>query len=452
MLIIALAVAFAIAPSAQAQISLTTAVDLALRGNPRVLGAKDDVVKAQAQISQAHDAYVPSITAGAGLGQAYGYLPNPPTLFEVTGGALVYNASQHFYVRSAIAGLRAAQLALEDVREAVAQDTALAFIALDHDLEREQAIAQQTEYASALVTIVQERVDGGQDTQIDLKQAQLTAAQLRQAMLHTQDDTATDRDHLARLIGLPSTSLKTDSQFPTTPIPVDATQDASPGSYVNSAVASAFANAEAKRQQAAGDSHFRLWPQVNLVTQYNRYATFTNSFVTLQKIDSINGKTILTANEGAFGVQISVSVFDKSRRAKARQSAAEASRSYHDAQNAQIDALDGQSRLRHSIAEIQAQADVATLQQQLAQLQLDAMHVQLQSGNGNPDTPQMTPKDEQKARIAERDKFLSVIDATFQLRQNEIELLRQNGELESWLKSVVSASPNNLTPTPAPHP
>src|ERR1035438_4032635 len=133
--IFALALAMVVTPAlpARAQISLTTAVDLALHSNPRVQGAQADVAKARAQLSEMHDVYVPAITAGAGLGQAYGYLPSPPTLFTVNAGSVVFSASQGFYIRSARAGLNAAQLALEDVRETVALDTALAFIAVGHD-------------------------------------------------------------------------------------------------------------------------------------------------------------------------------------------------------------------------------------------------------------------------------------------------------------------------------
>ena len=169
---------------ARAQVSLNTAVDLALRSSPKVKSAQDEVDKARAQISEAHDVYVPSITAGAGLGQSYGYSNYPPTLFTVNAGSLVYNSAQGSYIRSANAGFHAAQLALEDVREGVAQDAALAFIALDHDLQREQAIGQQNGFAASLVDIEQRRVDAGQDTQIDLTQARLTAAQLRLAALH----------------------------------------------------------------------------------------------------------------------------------------------------------------------------------------------------------------------------------------------------------------------------
>ena len=136
-----LCISLTLALSADAQLSLSTAVDLALRGNPRVQGAEADVAKARAQLAEAHDAYVPSINAGAAVGESYGYSPYPPTLFTVSGGSLVFSASQFYYIRAARVGLDAAELALDDMREAVAEDTALAFAALDHDQQREPVSA-----------------------------------------------------------------------------------------------------------------------------------------------------------------------------------------------------------------------------------------------------------------------------------------------------------------------
>jgi len=449
---LSLAVSLTLAPCAHAQLSLTTAVDLALGSNPRVQGAQADVAKARAQLSEARDAYVPTINAGAGIGQSYGYSPYPPTLFTVNGGSLVLSASQFDYIRAARAGLDAAQLALDDMRETVAEDTALAVAALNHDQLHEQAVGQQSGFASALVSIVQSRFDAGQDTAIELTQAKLTAAQLRLAALRDEDETAVDREHLARLIGLPPAALSVNSDFPASPAALETTVDTMVHGYANSAVASAFANANSKQRQARGDARFRFRPQVNFFAQYNYYATFSDSFAQLQKIYQANtGQTTLSASEGAFGVQITLPIMDRARAAKARESAADAAHAFHDAQNAQITALDGQSRLRRSITELQLQAEVAGLEQGLAQQQLDALQQQLQSGN--PNGPQMTPKDEQNARIAEREKYLGVVDAGYQLRQAEIHLMRQTGELLSWLKSAASATaPSALPPTPSPQP
>jgi outer membrane protein TolC len=431
-------------------------VDLALHSNPRVQGAQADVAKARAQLSEMHDVYVPAINAGAGIGQAYGYLPSPPTLFTVNAGSVVYNAAQTFYTRSARAGLNAAQLALEDVRETVALDTALAFVAVGHDQQREQVYRQEAGFADTLVTIVQERVDAGQDTQIGLTQARLTAAQSRLSTLRAEDDTANDREHLARLMGIPADALRVDDSFPETPVPLDAPSAPTQG-YANPAVASLFASAQAKQQQAKGDARFRFWPQINSVIQYNRYATFTNSFKTLENLNNQNTGAHIGADEAAFGVQISMPFFDAARSARARETASEAAKALHDAQNAQIDALDGQTRARHTIAELQEQAQVAAFEQQLAQQQLDVLLVQLQSGTADPNSPPMTPKDEQKARIDEREKYLGVIDAGFQWRQAEIQLLRQTGKLLDWLNSAATARPatgtslqNGLPSSPSP--
>jgi outer membrane protein TolC len=440
------ALCVAAASPAIAQISISTAVDLALASSPRVKSAQDDVRRAAAQIDEAHDAYIPSINAGAAFGQSYGYSPNPPTLFTVTASSLAFNASQVYYGHSARAGFTAATLTLRDVRQFVAQDAALAFLALDHDQQREQAIRQQSSHAASLVTIVQQRFDAGQDTRIDLKQAQITAAQLRLAILSAEDATSSDRDHLARLIALPAASLQVDSAFPDA---LPQAEDASASNihgYANAAVAAAFATAEARQQQARGDATFRYLPQINFFAQYNRYATFTNSFKTLQDLNNAssannpNGSHI-GADEAAFGVQIVFPFLDKVRSAKARESQADAAHALHDAQFAQLEALDGQERLRHSIAELEAQRDLATLRQQYAQLQLDAIHVRLQTGSGNTDTQPMSPKDEQKAQIDEREQYLSFIDSTYQLRQTEVQLLRQTGGLLPWIKSTTRTVP-----------
>jgi outer membrane protein TolC len=450
--VIAAAVALSFVSSAPAQMSMTSAVDVAVRSHPKVRSAEATVQRAEAALKETHDVFIPAVTAGAGLGQAYGYSTNPPTLFSFSAGSLVYSSSQSSYIRSARAGLQSAQFALQDARETVAQDTALAVLAFQHDQQREVVIRQEADYATALVNIVQERLNAGQDTQISLTQARLTAAQFRVALLRAQDDTANDRAKLARMLGVPEAGLAIDSSLPDKPLPDDFAPVGA-GNYPSVAIASAFANADAKQQQARGDATFRYRPQVNLVGQYNRYATFSNSFKQLQQtyVNKATGQTLLTANEWLVGVQISVPLFDKYRADKARESAADALRTLHDAENSENEAIDGQNRARRAIAELQAQAEVAGLQQQLSQQQLEVVRLQLQSGTGNPDAPQMTPKDEQNARIGEREKYLALVDANYQLHEAQVQLLRQMGQLLSWLRPTggVQASPATQSGLPS---
>ena len=429
----------ALTPLAHAQVSLPSAVDLALRHSPRVKMAEADVQKSRAALAETKDVFIPSLSAGAGLGQSYGYSPNPPTLFYATGQSIIYGASQLPYIHSARAGYNAARRSFDDVREAVAEDVALTYSELLKDKQREDALSQQTADSNRLIAIVEDRVHAGRDPHIDLTQVKLNAAQLHITLLHAQDDTLNDLKHLADLIGEPADIVHIADSFPPEPLPQQAIKP-DPG-YANGAVAAAFLTAQAKQQQAIGDSKYLYRPSVSLFLQYNRYATFTNSFHTLEGIDG----TAIGANQYAFGFQFNLPIYDRARRDRNRESIAEASRSLHEAELAEVNALDGQSRLRHNLEELTAQTQAATLSQQLAQEQLDIIELQLKAPVGG--APILTPREEQNARITERERYLNVVDANFQLRQAQISLMRQTGQLLEWLTTA-----GLMVPPPPPVP
>jgi len=126
------------------------------------------------------------------------------------------------------------------------------------------------------------------------------------------------------------------------------------------------------------------------------------------------------------------------RRAKARQSAAEAVRLEHEASYDRDQVSEGRLKLQHSSAELAARADLASLDRDLAQQQLEVILVQAASGSST--GPLITPKDEESARIQERQRYVEMLDADFQLRQTKIQLLRQTGELDGWLNSAAAGS------------
>jgi outer membrane protein TolC len=348
-----------------------------------------------------------------------------PSIFSFQSQALVLNFSQHDYIRAARSGLISANLALADARQTVAEDTALTYLAVDRDLQRESAYKEQAAYARRLVTIVQDRLDSGQDTALDLTSAKLTLAQINLASLRAEDDTESDQDHLARLTGLRDMSVLDDS-IPAFP-PLNS-NIALPSVDGNPAIAAAYANAAAKRETAFGDARYVLRPQVYFAAQYNRYTSYNNYDLYYKNFQH---------NNAGIGVQITLPLFDRAHQAKAQESAADAVRAEREADQLRDQFTEGRSKTQHAIRELTARAEVALLDQQLAQQQLDVILVQLKAGSGSSNAPVMTPKEEQTSRIGERDKFLTLIDAKYQMRQAEINLLRQTGELESWLKSSV---------------
>jgi outer membrane protein TolC len=425
------AFASAAAP-AYAQISFTTAIDLALKSNPKVLMAKADVDKALASVQQLRDAYIPAIVGGSGLGPpSYGFPLGQPSIFNINALSLVFSYSQRDYLRAAQAALDAANFTLKDIREGVVEDTAITYLALDRDMQRQAALQEQQAFADRLVGIVQERLDAGQDTPIDLTTSRLTAAQIRLARLRAEDETTADQAHLARLIGLPAQALGTTSgSVPVLPAPIanvtTTTLTTSP------AVDSAYAIARSKRETAFGEARYLWRPQITFNGQYSRFAKFNNLQDYYFRFQQ---------NNAAVGVQITVPLYDVAHRAREREAAADAAHAEHEADIIRDQFFDSRLRARHTALELTTRAEIASLDQQLAQQQLEVLLVQLKAGSGNLSGPQMSPKDEQISRIAEREKFVAVLNANFEAHQAQIALLRATGELEDWIATSMHAQP-----------
>jgi outer membrane protein TolC len=425
---------------ASAQISFTSAIDLALRSNPKVLLAQSDVDKARAQLAESRDVYIPSVMGGSGLGYSYGFPLGQPTVFSLTSQSLLFNYSQHDYIRAARAGLEAANFVLKDARQQVEEDAALTYLSLDQSQQRKAAIAEEYSSVTTLISIVQARLDAGQDTPMELLRARRTSAQIRLLQIQLDDEIDSYADHLARLTGLPPTQLSTVSSS----IPSMASQSSSTADLPESPlVLAAMANARAKQHQAFGDSRYLWRPQVAFVAQYSRFSNFNNYTEFYPTFNNYNA--------AAIGVQIQLPMLDRVHQDKARESLADSRHATQDAISVRNQVLESRLKLRHATSELSARAELASIDREIAQNQLDVLTLQLKSATGGT-SPQMTPKDEQNARIQERQKFIDLLDANFQLHQAQINLLRQNGQLEDWLKLAAQSSSETQLITSPPTP
>jgi outer membrane protein TolC len=416
---------------AAAQLSFTTVIDLALRNSPQVKMAEADAAKALATLQQTRDVYIPAVVGGSALGASWSVPLSVPTVFSFTASSLVFSDSQHDYIRSARAGLTAANLALKNVREQVAEDAAITYISYDQAQQCQVAIAEEYGAAAKLVAIVQERLDAGQDTRMELLKSKRAVAQVRLQQLQMDDQAATLRDHLARITGISMDNVRTvpESIPPTTQF----STMASPSSYPDTpGVEAAFASAHAKREQAFGDARYSWRPQMEFAAQYAYISPFNNVET---YYGPRNTNQPFNYNAVGIGVQIQLPVFDAGRRAKARASSADATHAEQEATYLRGQQFEGRLKLQHAATELAAQGDLAAVDQQIAQEDLDTTRIQLQMGTAGGGPP-MTPKEEQNARITERQRYLDLLDAKVKLMQTQINLLRQTGELEQWLKAV----------------
>jgi outer membrane protein TolC len=416
----------------QAQVSLATVVDLAQRNSSAVKLADADVQKALAELGQARDAFVPSLSVGSGLPAfpEVGFTGSLPTIWDGAVQSMVFSMPQIRYIQAAREGLRAAQLALKEAREQVALDASTAYIEIDTVNCEMSAALQQEQDAARLVAIEQQRAEGGVDPLSEMLQARLTAAQLKLKRLHLETRSATLAKQLAVLTGMPLGSITPDhSSIPEIPaVSADTIPLSTP------AIDSAMAMARSRERAAKGDAdHMGLLPELGFGALYNRNTTVLNSVNSYYKQP-------LPANNFSTGFSIRIPLFDAGLHAKARESAAEALRAKVEAEQARNQNDIQIAQLTASLRELDALADVASLKQQIADAQLKTVLTQLDVGNGassGPNAqPQTTPKSEQLARIDERQKYEDALDASLDLAKARLSLLRALGHMDDWLHEL----------------
>ena len=415
---------------APAQVSLTTVVEMAQQNSSAVKLAVADLQKAQAALDQTEDAYIPNFVIGSQIGYSHGFPTGQPSVGSATMQSLVLSFSQRQYTKAARAGVEAANLSLKDAKEQVALDASTAYIEMDTVSSELEAVSEQEQNAARLVAIEEQRAEAGIDPLSSLLQAKLTAAQLKLDRLHLETRSATLATQLAVLTGLPVGSITPDhASIPDIPA---ISADEAPRPVLS--IESANALARSKLLEAKGADLAWRRPSIGFGAVYNYDSNELNSYSTYYKN--------FTPNNVSFGLQISVPFFDFAIRAKAKVSAAEALRAKVEAEQAEQQNDIQISELTASLRELDAQAEVASLKQQIAEEQLKSVAAQLEVGNGatgNPGAPpQLSPTAEQQARIEERQKYLDALDAGFDLSKARLDLLRALGHMQDWLNELHS--------------
>ena len=424
----------ACAAGASAQISLGSAVDLALKNDPKVRMSEAAVAKAQAALEETHDVYIPTLSANGGYGQGVGVPTSLPTVLTLSSQSLVFNFSQHDNIRAAASGLTSAKLALKDMREQVEEDVVVTYLNLDSDTRALATMAQEHGDATRLVAIVQDRLNAGQDDRMSLLKAQRTATQIELNELNLQDEIAALSDHLSRMMGLRDDRLTAISSsippLPSVQVAADSGDESdSPG------VRAAVSSARSKQELSFGVNRYILRPQMSFGVNYSRIDTGQDDYTTYYP-----GFYNKSQNAVSVYIGVTIPIYDRRHQDEANEAKAEASRAYFESESQREQFLEGRKKLRRSAAELEKRSSLAEIDQDISQEQLKAVLAQLSADSGSSSGQQMTPEDEQNARLKAGQQTVEVLNAQFQLSQAKVSLLRQTGQLENWLKSAAAST------------
>jgi outer membrane protein TolC len=279
-----------------------------------------------------------------------------------------------------------------------------------------KAVEEQAEQAQRAQYITQQRVNEGLDSRIELTRASLNLARTRMRLAEGQAAIDTLRQHLSQLTGIPMPAIEVDaSSIP--PIPeINAEDDAVAKALANSAaVKMADEHAKGKGQQAKGE-HRGLLPTIDFAAQYALLSKFNNYEEFYNRFERHNATV---------GVVIRFPFLNQVQKAHAEAADAETMRAQAEAQATRNQVASDTLKLQRSIEQLAAARDVAKLEWELAQGDLEAVTAKLDTGTA-------TLRDQEAARIEVNDKYATYLDTAFQYDKARLQLMGATGELRSW--------------------
>ncbi|HWE84923.1 MAG TPA: TolC family protein [Terracidiphilus sp.] len=413
-------------PACGAQVAFRDAIRRAVENSPRVKAAESDVKKAQAGVAAVRDMYIPSVVMGGGVGDAYGITLTVPTIFTVSAQSLVFSLQQRAYIRGAKSDLEAARLALEEVKQQVEEDAAITYLSVDTAEETKAALDEQYEYAEKLAAIMQDRLHANLESELAVLQYRRGELQITLARMDAADQVEDLRGHLAQLTGIAADGLKIAPETIPAISAASVPETVGEGGFMETpGIRAAAASDRAKADRARGDAEYTWRPQVSFAATYGRVSPIEN----VSQYYNLNG----IYNTASFGFTVQFPLLDRVRKAAADESRLDAKLAEMDLEVLRSDERAGRHKLSRSLPELTTKAELADLNYEIAQKQVESAEAEAQHATGE---PPVTPKETINAHIEERQKYMEVLSAKLEARKAQITYLRMTNQLDGWLGTL----------------
>jgi len=414
LLLLLLSTFFLTGPRAAAEpLTLKRAVQLALTHSTAMAQASADEQRIFASYSEARNQYVPQVVMGAGLGASWGFPLSlegaAPSIFNVNAQSALINPALREFVHAAREEIGAGRLQTKDQRQQVTEELVITYVELVKWEEMLPKLIQTYADAQKTQAMIKQRLEAGVDSQAEEQKAQLTAARDRLRTLQARGAIDVLREQLGKLTGV------TGSSFETVPESVPALPEIKQDEDLRSKAADsslalqvAELRARAQAFRAKGE-HRSLWPSVDFAAQYAVLARYNNYDEFYRKFER---------NNATVGVALRFPFLNFSQRAHAQAADADTIRA-----KKQVESTKNQ--VSQEVLKLQAAQDVSQLEYELAQSNINAVEIRMNSGTAG-------IHDEADARTDLAEKFNALEDAKFQLLRARIGLLRATGDLDTW--------------------
>ncbi|MGA2903265.1 MAG: TolC family protein [Candidatus Korobacteraceae bacterium] len=410
-----------VADAPAAPISLRNAVELALQHSGVMGIAAINQWRARMVYEEARANYIPQVNVGSGLGYSYGFpltlAGSAPSVVNFNSFQSVFNLSLRQDIKAARIEWKATSLDTQDKRDAVILDTALTYEEMDQLTAKTKALREAQTAAEKAQYISEQRLQEGVDSKLEVSRSQLLTARIRLRIAEAEGQADVLREHLAHLLGMPADSIVTEpASIPQMPL-ISQDDDLPARAVANSpTVKLAEQKVAAAQARAIGEHKAVYMPTVDLASQYAYLAKFNNYNLYYRNY---------TANNFSGGMSLRIPIFNSIQKDRAQEAEADALTAKKQAELAKDRVREDTLKLQRSLRQLSAARDVAKLEWEVSQGDLEAVKGKVQTGEAN-------TRDEQNAELDSDDKHAAYLDAEFELSRAQLQLLRLTGELENW--------------------
>ncbi len=405
-------------------ITLRHAVELALNHATGISIATADQQHASASYRELRNSYIPQLIAGAGIGWSDGFPLSlegaAPSLFNVNAQSALINPALRDFIHAAQSDIAVSNLRTKDQRNQIIQDTVVSYAELAKWELRLSRLRETQTAAEQMAAAVAQRVKEGIDSEVDSTRARLSVARVRLRLAEAAGAADVLREHLSKLTGLPTASVEIDPRsLPA--LPAVKSEEKADEQFVtkaadaNPAVQAALEHARAQYLRVKGERK-SLWPSVDFAAQYANLATY-NNYDAYYKHFQPNNATV--------GVSIHFPFLNYAQHAKVQEAESEALKAKKQAEAAHNQASEETLRLQRSVTQLQAARDVAELEYEIAQKNIEAVRTRMENSTAN-----LHDLDNAQTQASER--LIALQDVTFDLERTQVALMRATGDLESW--------------------
>jgi outer membrane protein TolC len=410
-----------VADPAPPPISFRNAMELALEHSGVMGIAAINQWRARKAYDELHANYIPQLTVGSGLGYSYGFPltleGSAPSVINFNSLNTILNVPLRKYLRAAKIDLQATTLDVQDKRNGVILDAALTYTQLAQLSKKIETLTEAQKAAEKAQFVSEQRLQQGVDSKLDVTRSELVSARIRLRIAEAQGQGDVLRQHLASLMGMQPDAITVDpASVPE--MPAISQADDLPARAVESslAVKQAQQKTAAAKLRAEGEHDATKFPTADFASQYAYLARYNNYDLYFKNY---------TANNLAVGLNIKFPFFNPVQNARAQEAKADALLAGKQEELTREKVREDTLQLQRSLRQLAAVRDVAKLEWEVSQGDLEVVKTRLETSQAN-------LRDEENAQLDIDDKYAAYQDAEFELRRAELQLLRLTGELEDW--------------------